>query len=110
MKEKVVFLYVTSSSEEEAKKIAKILLENRLCACVNIFPQITSFYWWENKIEESTESIMIVKTRESLVSKVEETILQHHSYTIPCIMVFPAEGGFNLFIEWIFKETEKALK
>lgn len=108
MDEKVVFLYVTFSSEDEAKKIGKILLENRLCACVNIYPQVRSIYWWEGKLEEAMESIMIIKTRKSLAKKVEETILKYHSYTIPCIMVFSAEEGFKSFIEWIYKETKES--
>lgn len=107
MHEKVVFIYITFSSEEEAKKIGKILLEERLCACVNIYSQVKSLYWWEEKIEEATESIMIVKTKYSLAKKVEETILKYHSYTVPCIMIFSAEGGFKPFIEWIYKETKE---
>ncbi|MCS7279508.1 MAG: divalent-cation tolerance protein CutA [Thermodesulfobacteriaceae bacterium] len=109
MSEKVVFIYVTFPSEEEAKKIGKILLEERLCACINLYSQVKSFYWWEGKIEEATESILIVKTRKALAKKVEETILKYHSYTVPCIMVFSAEEGFKPFIEWIYRETKEDL-
>ena len=52
MKDKIVFLYVTCSSEEEAKKIGKALLKDRFCASINICPNISSIYWWEGKIEE----------------------------------------------------------
>ncbi len=107
MNEGVVFLYVTFSSEEEAKKISKILLEERLCACVNIYPQVKSLYWWEGKIEEATESITIIKTRPSLAKKVEEIVLKHHSYTTPCIITFSSGSGFKAFIEWIYKETKE---
>ena len=61
MKDKIVFLYVTCSSEEEAQKIGEALLKERLCACVNIYPQITSMYWWEEKIEKSVKKKMIKK-------------------------------------------------
>ncbi len=106
MKEKVVFFYVTCSSLEEAQKIGKILLEERLCACVNIFPKIKSMYWWEEKIEEAEETVMIVKTKESLADLVESKILQVHSYTCPCIAKIKIKRVNDCFLNWLFKETK----
>ncbi|MFN4131599.1 MAG: divalent cation tolerance protein CutA, partial [Caldimicrobium sp.] len=63
-------------------------------------------YWWEGKIEKSTESIMIVKTRESLVEEASSVIKAHHSYTVPCIAKIDVEIPFKPFEEWLFKETE----
>jgi len=103
--EKVVFLYVTTSGIDEAEKIARALLERRLCACVNIYPQVKSLYWWEEKIEDSQEAIMIVKTRESLVPEAERVIRENHSYTVPCIAKIPVKIVFKPFEEWLFKET-----
>ncbi|MGC8872072.1 MAG: divalent-cation tolerance protein CutA [Caldimicrobium sp.] len=103
--EKIVFLYVTTSSPDEAEKIAKILLERRLCACVNIYSGVKSLYWWEGKIDSSSEAIMIVKTRESLIPQVEKTIKEHHSYNCPCIAKIPVEIIFKPFEEWLLKET-----
>ncbi|HID43773.1 MAG TPA: divalent-cation tolerance protein CutA, partial [Archaeoglobaceae archaeon] len=57
-----IFAYITASSIDEAKKIGRELLEKKIAACINIFP-ITSMYWWEGKIEESPEFVMIVKTK-----------------------------------------------
>lgn len=105
MKDRMTFLYVTTSSLEEAKKLAKILLEKRLCACVNLYPQVKSLYWWEGKIDSSEETIMIVKTREALVFEVEKSILENHSYSCPCIVKIPVEPVFKPFEEWLFKET-----
>jgi len=108
MKDKIVFLYVTCGSEEEAKKIGKALLKNRFCASINIYPNISSIYWWEGKIEESKEAIMIVKTRKSLAKLVEDKILKLHSYICPCIVqISEIEKGNECFINWLFKETEK---
>jgi periplasmic divalent cation tolerance protein len=106
MKDKIVFLYVTCASEDEAKKIGKALLEERLCACVNIYLQISSMYWWEGKIEESKEAIMIVKTKESLINLAEEKILQLHSYTCPCIAKIEIERTNECFLNWLLKETK----
>jgi len=106
MKDKIVFLYVTCSSEEEAQKIGEALLKERLCACVNIYPQITSMYWWEEKIEKSRESIMIVKIKESLSELAEKKILELHSYTCPCIAKFKIEKTNECFLNWLLKETK----
>lgn len=105
MKDRMTFLYVTTSSLEEAQKLAKLLLEKRLCACVNLYPQVRSLYWWEGKIDSSEETIMIVKTREALLPQVEKTILENHSYSCPCIVKIPVEPVFKPFEEWLFKET-----
>jgi len=107
MGDKMVFLYVTTSSIEEAKKIASALLEKRLCACVNIYPQVQSLYWWKGKIESSEEAIMIVKTRETLISEVEKVILENHSYTCPCIVKLLVEPVFKPFEQWLFEETKQ---
>ncbi|BAU23551.1 dihydroorotate dehydrogenase [Caldimicrobium thiodismutans] len=104
--EKIVFLYVTTFSPEEAEKIGKILLEKRLCACVNIYPGVRSHYWWKGKIDSSEEAIMMVKTRESLISEAERVIKENHSYTCPCIAKIPVEIIFKPFEEWLLKETE----
>ncbi|MCS7150685.1 MAG: divalent-cation tolerance protein CutA [Caldimicrobium sp.] len=105
--EQVVFLYVTTSSMEEAEKIGKILLERRLCACVNIYDGVKSHYWWQGKIESSTEAIMIVKTRETLLNEAERIIKENHSYTTPCIAKIPVEIIFKPFEEWLLKETKE---
>jgi len=105
MKEQVVLLYVTAGSPEEALRIGKTLVEERLCACVNVFPEMRSVYWWEGKVQEDREAVFVVKTRRTLVDKVRERILALHSYTCPCILELPVEGGHQPFLEWILKET-----
>lgn len=104
--DKMVFLYVTTSSPEEAEKIGKALLERRLCACVNIYPDVRSYFWWEGKIDSAKEAILIVKTRESLVLETERVIKENHSYTCPCIVKIPVEAVFKPFEEWLFRETQ----
>lgn len=108
MKEKIVFLYVTCSSEEEARKISKSLLEERLCACVNIYYPISSIYWWENKIEDSKEAVVIIKTRKNLAKVIEEKILKIHSYTCPCIAQIEISETNECFINWLLKETKNS--
>lgn len=106
MEEKIIFIYVTCANKEEAKRIGKTLLEKRLCACVNIFSDVSSMYWWKGKIEASPEAIMIVKTRASLYEEVEREILKNHSYTCPCIALVSEVLKVNsCFSEWLLEET-----
>ncbi|MBX6422484.1 divalent-cation tolerance protein CutA [Thermosulfurimonas sp. F29] len=103
----VVLLYVTVSGLEEAETLGRILLEKRLCACVNIFPEMRSFYWWEGKIESSREAVLIVKTTQRLAEPAREEIVRHHSYSCPCVLIIPVSGGHGPFLEWIFTETAR---
>jgi len=99
-----IFVYITASSLEEAKEIGKKLLEKKLAACVNIFP-ITSMYWWEDKIEEALEFVMIVKTKTEKFKELREEVLNLHSYETPCICAFAVEDGFRGFFNWIESST-----
>ena len=74
--------FATASSPEEAQKIARGLLEKKLVACVNMLPQVTSVYTWEGKVEESTEVMMVIKTRRALVAQVTEAVKGLHSYQV----------------------------
>lgn len=100
-----VFVYVTASSLEEAKKIAKHVLEKKLAACVNIFP-VTSMYWWEGKIEGALEFAMIIKTKTEKFSELKDEIKSIHSYTTPCICAIAIEDGLREFLNWIDEVVE----
>ena len=77
-------LYVTVPSKEEAKKIARILVEQKLVSCVNFFP-IESIYQWEGEIMEEQEQVLLIKTANDVVLVAEE-IKKIHPYEIPCIL------------------------
>ncbi len=94
-----IFIYVTAPSEEEAKKVAKHLLERRLVACANIFP-ISSLYWWEGRIQDEKEFVLILKTKELNYEKVKEEIETIHSYSIPCITKISV-GPNEKYAEWL---------
>jgi len=94
-----VFMYVTAPNEEEARKMGKILVEERLAACVNIFP-VFSIYRWEG-IQEEKEVAMIVKTTGERVRQAMRRIKELHSYSVPCICVFNIERGNPEYLKWI---------
>ncbi|AEA47698.1 divalent-cation tolerance protein CutA [Archaeoglobus veneficus] len=101
-----VFVYVTASSLEEARKIARHVLEKKLAACVNVFP-ISSMFWWEGRIENALEFAMIIKTKSEKLSELKEEIKSLHSYSTPCICAFAVEDGLREFLNWIDETVEE---
>ena len=96
-----VFAYVTASSREEAYKIGRALLEKKLAACVNLFDGMQSLYWWEGKIEESKEAVLLVKTDEKRIESVMRVVKGLHSYSCPCVVSFRIEGGNPEYLKWL---------
>lgn len=101
------FVYVTTRNEEEARRIGRALVESRLAACINILRQIHSIYWWEGKVEEDDEALLVAKTTGSLLPKLVEKIKSLHSYSCPCVVAWPIEKGNADFLEWIERETTR---
>ena len=89
-KAKFIFIYITCASEIEAKTIAKTLLTQSLIACANFFP-IQSMYWWENKIQESNEWVLIAKTTTEKYTTIQKNVEKIHSYSTPCITMIPIQ-------------------
>lgn len=99
-------VYITTSGLIESKKIAKMLLEEKLAACINIIPTVESIYLWKGKIEEDSESIMVVKTRSELVENVIKKVEEVHSYEIPCVLEITLNKGSKPYLKWMKNELE----
>ncbi|GFO97262.1 divalent cation tolerance protein [groundwater metagenome] len=95
-------VYITAGSMDEAKSIGRVLVEERLAACVNIFP-ITSIFRWKDNIEEASEFVILVKTGTGKVKDIEKRVKQLHSYDVPCIISFKMDSGSEDYLEWIGK-------
>jgi periplasmic divalent cation tolerance protein len=102
------FVYVTAASPDQARDIGRRLVEERLAACVNIFDSMTSFYWWEGKIDQASEAVLIAKTRQDLVPKLVTRVKELHSYSVPCVVALPLSQGNPDFLAWIGRETRPA--
>ena len=103
---KLNLIYITTKNKDEARRIGKELLKLRLAACVNIIDNINSLYWWEGKIQDDNEVILIAKTKESLVKELIEKVKSLHSYSCPCIISLPILDGNKAYLEWLKKETK----
>jgi len=102
----LVFGYVTFSSEREATKIGRAIIEENIAACVNLIGKIKSMYKWKDEIESDEEYAMIVKTTKSNKEDVKNNILNLHSYDTPCIVFFESESYSEGFYNWIKKMVE----
>jgi periplasmic divalent cation tolerance protein len=100
-----VVVFVTTSSEEEAEKIASLLLEQRKAACVSVIPRVRSRFWWQGKLDSAQESLLIIKTRAALIPEITDIVKKTHSYTVPEIVALPIVAGNQDYLDWVDKET-----
>jgi len=103
--EKFSFVYITAPTKKEAKRIAEILVSERLAACCNVF-KIDSVYRWKGKIEKSGEFGIFAKTKKNLVERIIKRVKEIHSYSVPCIVSFDLKRGNKDFLNWIEKSTK----
>jgi periplasmic divalent cation tolerance protein len=101
-----VVIIVTASNEDEAVRIARILLEEELVACVNIHQKVRSLYWWEGKIQDENETMMIIKTRREHVEMIVKKVKEVHSYTVPEVIALPIIDGSDDYLRWIGEVTK----
>ena len=97
-------LLTTTPSREEAQKIARLLIDEKLAACVQLLP-IESFYVWQGKTQNEAEVLLLVKTRSALFEKAIARIKAVHSYTVPEIVAMPFAAGFDGYFDWIEQVT-----
>lgn len=96
-----LWVYMTFGKLEEAEEIAKVLVAEKLAACANIFPKVRSLYWWEGKVHDDPEVVVVAKTTRNNYPFLEERVRGLHSYECPCIVALPIEAGNPPFLKWI---------
>ncbi len=101
----VAVVYTTIDDISDARRIAHNLVEEQLVACVNIIPEIESYYKWKGKIENDREIVLICKTVDKNVKKTIQRIKDLHKYDIPDIIVLPIIGGLKEYLNYIVNET-----
>ena len=99
-----ISVYTTLPDAKKAKEIARTLVNERLCACANIF-KVDSVYRWKGKIEEEAEYGLILKTKEEVYTKLEARIKELHPYEVPMIVRYKIDKGFESYFKWIDEEV-----
>jgi periplasmic divalent cation tolerance protein len=96
-----IVVFITTSSEEEARKIAESLVNRRKAACVNIVPRVDSLFWWKGKLDSARESLLLVKTKASLFPEIISLVKEIHSYEVPEIIALPIMAGSEDYLKWL---------
>ena len=101
MKKDHVVVLVTVQDDAEARKIAAGLLEAKLVACANLVPQIQSLFWWQGKIDQAQEVLVVLKTQARHVEAIIKKVKSLHSYDVPEVIALPIVAGNEDYLKWI---------
>jgi len=96
-----MIVIMTAPNKEEAVKIVRTLLEERLIACANLMNPVSSFFWWQGKIEEEKEVLVLMKSHETLFKKLSKRVTELHSYDVPEILALPIVDGSPSYLDWM---------
>jgi periplasmic divalent cation tolerance protein len=97
----------TAGSQSEARRIAEILVERKLAACVNIVSRVQSIYRWEGKIQEAEEWLLIIKSMKDSFEKLRDAIKELHPYELPECLSLPVEEGSEEYLNWVKQSMTK---
>jgi periplasmic divalent cation tolerance protein len=104
LKKNAVVVFLTAPNVRESKRLANVLVAERLAACVNILSGVTSVYRWQGKIEEASELLLLAKTTRARLPALIRRVKSLHSYAIPEIIAVPVLAGSPAYLSWIAKE------
>jgi periplasmic divalent cation tolerance protein len=107
MTDKIVVL-TACDSEEQAARLARHLVEQRLAACVNILPNVRSIYRWKERVEDSGEWMLVIKSRRDLFLALRAEIEKIHSYEVPEMIALPVVDGSEAYLGWLEHELKAA--
>lgn len=100
-----VFVYITTSSRDEAEALSKAVIRERLVACTNIIPSMSALFWWNGAVQKEQEVVLVAKTTADVFDRLAERVKALHSYECPCIIGLPVTMGNPDYLAWIDKEV-----
>jgi periplasmic divalent cation tolerance protein len=100
-------IFVTVGNQDEALKISRSLVEEKLVACVNIVGQIRSLYWWKGEVCDEQEVLLVMKTSSAQFEPLQNRIRELHSYEVPEIIALPVERGLPDYLNWVVESTRQ---
>jgi periplasmic divalent cation tolerance protein len=101
----IATVFAAFADDEEARNIARVLVEERLAACANILGACHSIYRWQGKLEEADEVVALFKTRADLTGTLIARLAELHSYDVPAAVVWPIERSLDDYQQWVTAET-----
>ena len=102
-----IVVLVTASSLVEAERLGQKVIERKLAACLNIVRDIRSLFRWEGQVNVGAECLLIFKSTKKCYQELEQTIREHHSYSVPEVIALPIIAGSASYLQWIRDETQK---
>ncbi len=108
MNKETPYLLVLSTCPDQAtaERIAQLLVEEKLAACVNVIPDITSLFQWQGKLDRENEILLLIKTTAASYSALETLVRQQHPYELPEIIAVPIVDGLNDYLDWVSSNTK----
>lgn len=97
--------FVTCKDARQGRRMAEALVRERLAACVNLVPGVTSVYAWEGKLERSAECLLVVKSREALSRRLVARVRELHTYSVPEVVTFRIASGNPAYLRWVREST-----
>ncbi|MEO8553879.1 MAG: divalent-cation tolerance protein CutA [Kofleriaceae bacterium] len=101
----VVVVFSTFPGPAQAADIARVLVDERLCACVNLVPAVRSIYRWQDAVHDETETLAMIKTTAERVAALQARLAELHPYDVPEVIVVPVTGGHAPYLAWVTGET-----
>ncbi len=105
MADDVLAVYLTFPDEASAEQLARVLVERRLAACVNVMPGARSCYRWEGAVVTEAEVLAVAKTRAGRLDALVAAVREFHPFDLPCVVAYPSAGGDAAYLDWIRDET-----
>lgn len=97
----MLIVFTTVPNTEEAENLARKIVEAKLAACVQVLPEMKSFYFWENEVQKDSEHLLLIKTSEEKYAELENFIKANHSYDVPEIVAVSSEKVSDDYLKWL---------
>ena len=103
--ERALVVLVTAPSSDQALALGRTLVAERLAACASLVPAVRSIYWWEGKVQDAPEALLVLKTTRDRFDALRDRTLALHPYEVPEVVAVPIEAGSAAYLEWLVRET-----
>jgi periplasmic divalent cation tolerance protein len=100
-----IIVLITASSDAEAERIGRALVDEHLAACVNLAAPVRSLFFWEGKTQDAREVLLICKSRSACMGKLVQRVKELHSYSVPEIIALPIVAGSADYLSWVRENT-----